>query len=555
MKRVLLVLLLSVVVPLTISAKPLSNREKRRIYADVINAVEVYELSATVRDDGSKYNFLNLFKSPKARIYCDLMDYHSEDGKIEVLEYIDLLSKKNLVEVDIKSLSRGKLQQRNDGWHMTVSFFKKLNYMDENDVWFSSEEYYNNDYHITMDFVYDEDAQRCYVASIDGNIESDRKHLPQQFMVIQYSSENDNKLKIGDFMSNTVSEKASLKRTTPLQFNEFKQAYARPIDIMPWNDNIHIKYDTLATTKSYNYIKLKYNKTPWRAKLRFAYALTGAYDIYGKSKRLFWESTTPYDKNIRSKSKAYEYGLDLGITFSMGHSTQMGFYMGAAMQNSEISISQEKDMIYNYTTYTYKKPNNNNGFNENDTRPNTITHKYNITSAKEQINYTDLVVPVYFGFDHRLANVLSLTWSVGAKMYINMKTAYSYHLAGNRTTDNQKITIDGVYDSFLFNSDYNYAPHQLFNGYSGYSVSALATFGFNFNLYKRRIYFSTKVGFEYGITEIHSSEGNVLFDGTSNYPLVYSGNSEKDVATRSFMDCVSFRHRAIWLDAGLIFKF
>ena len=174
-------MLLSVVVPLTISAKPLSNREKRRIYADVINAVEVYELSATVRDDGSKYNFINLFKSPKARIYCDLMDYHSEDGKIEVLEYIDLLSKKNLVEVDIKSLSRGKLQQRNDGWHMTVSFFKKLNYMDENDVWFSSEEYYNNDYRITMDFVYDEDAQRCYVAAIDGNIESDRKHLPQQF--------------------------------------------------------------------------------------------------------------------------------------------------------------------------------------------------------------------------------------------------------------------------------------------------------------------------------------------------------------------------------------
>ena len=552
MKRVLLILLLSVVASSTITAKSLSNREKRRIYADVINAVEVYELSATVRDDGSKYNFINLFKSPKARIYCDLMDYHSEDGKIEVLEYIDLLSKKSLVEVDVKNLSRGKLQQRNDGWHMTVSFFKKLNYMDENDVWFSSEEYYQNDYRITMDFVYDENLKRCYIADIDGSIESNKKHLPQQFAVVQYSSEKDLKIKVSDFMSKAVDEKTASKRNNSLQFNEFKQAYANPVDIQPWNDNIHIKYDTLAKSKSYNLVKLKYNRTPWRAKLRFAYAVDGAYEVYGKSKRAFWEPSIKLDDKIKHTSKAYELGLDLGITFSMGRSTQMGFYVGAAMQNSEISISQ-KNMTYDFTTYSYKKGNL--GFNENDSRGTTITHKYDIKSAKEQINYTDLVVPVYFGFDHRLANVLSLTWSVGAKVYFNMKTTYSYRLTGNRTTDSKTVEIDGIYDSFLYSNNYYYAPNQLFNGRSGYSVSAMASLGFNFNLYKRRIYFSTKVGFEYGISEIHSSDGNALFDGVKNYPLVYSGNSDKDVATRSFMDCVSFRHRAIWLDAGLIFKF
>ena len=145
MKRVLLILLLFVVLPLTTIAQSLSNRARRTIYTDVINAIECYEMSATVRDEGAKYNFLNLFRSPDTRIYCDLMDYYSTDNKIEVLEYLDLLAKKSLVEVEIKNIVKGKPVLKNDGWHVQVSFFKTVNYIDENEVWFSSEQYYDNE--------------------------------------------------------------------------------------------------------------------------------------------------------------------------------------------------------------------------------------------------------------------------------------------------------------------------------------------------------------------------------------------------------------------------
>lgn len=520
MKRVLLILLLFVVLPLTTIAQSLSNRARRTIYTDVINAIECYEMSATVRDEGAKYNFLNLFRSPDTRIYCDLMDYYSTDNKIEVLEYLDLLAKKSLVEVEIKNIVKGKPVLKNDGWHVQVSFFKTVNYIDENEVWFSSEQYYDNDYQVTIDFVYDENDRRCYIADIDGRMMSDKKHLPKDFVVLQYNSPKDYKLKLQD--------------KKQLVFNEFKQAYVMPADIRPWNDNIHIKYDTVAKSLNYNLMKLRYKATPWRAKLRFAYAVDGMYRL------------TENPNKVQHKSTAYEMGLDLGITFSMGRSTQVGLYSGAAIQNSEISFSLN-DMKYTLNGYTYK-PQTGVDFNWSDEGSGTT--RYYELSATEGVKYTDLVIPLYLGFDHRLANVVTLNWNVGAKMYLNMSTKVTpYHLKGSVKVDNKEPdVIDSDYQRFLFPSSY---------GVPQYSFSLAGSMGLSFNLYKRYIYLNTKAGYEFGLGEVHSSSNSLLYDTQtgSHYPLVYSESSEQDVATRSFMDCVSYSRRAIWVEMGLIFKF
>ncbi len=566
MRKLLPILLLCVVVPSSIVAKSLSNREKRKIYMDVINAVEIYEHSATVRDNGSKYNFINMFRTPQTRIYCDLLDYHSGDGKIEVLEYLDLLSQKNLVEVKIHDLQRGGLYRKDDEWHMKVSFLKQLNYMDENEVWFSSKEYYGNDYHITMDFVYDESKQRCYVADIDGVMESKNAHLPQNFMVILYSSEKDEKLKVRDFSVESASSNKPRKSSYgPLQFNEFKQAYVRPNDVRPWNDNIHIKYDTLAKSKNYDYVKLKYRRSIWRAKLRYSYALQGAYDAYKKGRENIFDGFKKKDMfkkdrkiagtNLSYSSSAHEVGLDLGITFSMGRSTQMGFYAGAAWQMSEISFFSTEKMSYKITSYSYN--NTQSDFNENDSRPEKITHSYSDMSASQTVSYQDLVVPAYLGFDHRFGNAVSLTWSIGAKLYFNMKREtlslkllYDKQTFKQTSTSNEKITYEEEYDKFLYKHTFTTPKTP--------PISLTASLGLNFNLYKRYIYLSTKVGYEYGIKDVHSSQGGEFYVNSGSgkhYPLVYSAQLDRDVATHSIVDCVSYSHNALWLEAGLIFKF
>jgi hypothetical protein len=66
-----------------------------------------------------------------------------------------------------------------------------------------------------------------------------------------------------------------------------------------------------------------------------------------------------------------------------------------------------------------------------------------------------------------------------------------------------------------------------------------------------------QVGYEYGFAKIHTSKESKLFDDNAGiYPLVPSGSDiNANVATRSFLDCISYRRQALWLEAGLMFKF
>ena len=59
------------------------------------------------------------------------------------------------------------------------------------------------------------------------------------------------------------------------------------------------------------------------------------------------------------------------------------------------------------------------------------------------------------------------------------------------------------------------------------------------------------------MTIINNSSNNTFFNKDYNiYPLVPSGaDINKNVATRSFVDCISIYRQALWIEAGLMFKF
>jgi hypothetical protein len=229
----------------------------------------------------------------------------------------------------------------------------------------------------------------------------------------------------------------------------------------------------------------------------------------------------------------------------------MGFYTGVSLQESNISFGIDR-VNYTYNIYSYTPDNS--GFNSDDLNNQVnISREYDNLEIRESINYKDFVVPAYIAFDHRFGNSLAFTWSVGAKFYFNSSTELDpYHVTGKATMSDSRIAenIDIRFTEFMYPSYYS----------NDQSISLIGGAGFNINLFKRMILLSVKAIYEYGLENIHTSEENDIYTtwnsgGGKKYPLIYSQSQGKDIATRSFLDCVSYKRQAIWLEGGLIFKF
>lgn len=530
MRRFLFVAVLCIVMPWLTNAQTLTNKERRQMNMRLHDAIRTYERFSSISDTYARYDFLDLFEGNSTRIYCDLMDYISEDHKIDVATYVDRLSKMQSVDITIKEVSKSEPRHDSDGWHTVVMFKKTINCLDTNGVWFSSEEHYGADHNISVEFVYNITEDRCYIIAIDGEMISTtgRSHLPEKFVVVQKPNKENVKfmLKGGD---------------DSLQFNSFGQTFATSVkEVIPVNYNYRLKKpNVLAQTENYDLVEIRTAPTRWRVKFRYAYALGGIYHV-----------SSPVEFSEQSSS-ATEMGVDVGFAFSLGRGgSQMGFYTGVSLQESNISFGID-NVDYTYNIYSYTPGNG--GFNSDDLNNQiNISRKYDDIEIREAVNYKDLVVPAYIAFDHRFGNGLAFTWSVGAKFYFNSSSELDpYHVTGKVTMSDSGVNenIDLRFTEFMYPSYYSHDQ----------AISLIGGAGFNINLFKRMILLSVKANYEYGLENIHTSEENNIHSWNSSggreYPLIYSQSQGKDIATRSFLDCVSYKRQAIWLEGGLIFKF
>ena len=175
------------------------------------------------------------------------------------------------------------------------------------------------------------------------------------------------------------------------------------------------------------------------------------------------------------------------------------------------------------------------------------------------MSYQDLVFPAYLNFEHKLAKNLFLSWHLGAKIYLNGKTTVDpytvkgevtavYNKGVDTSTEREALgSLDGSYNAFMYPSHYNRAQIDF---------SAVAGLNLMYNIYHRQIFVYADFSYEYGLAEVHSSENNKLFSNSERYyPIVYSARHGKNFATRSFMDCVSYTRRTMWVELGFMFKF
>lgn len=511
-----IVALLFLFAPFMANAQMLSNQERRHINMRLLALIEQYEINASLYDEANRYAFMQLFDKEDALVYSDMLDY-AAGKQVSVSEYVKALSERYNISMHIMNVDHDDYVFDDNQWTTVVKFDKSVAYNDINGILFSSSEYYKTNYSMSMKCVYNKEHDRCYITAINGQMDSEQEPLQDRYVVVNHTDNKVDKLYVNGRL---------------LEFNSFDQAFAPVGAIRPWNDDIRLTADTIAATNNYEFVDLKFRTLHWRAKLHYSYAIGSVFNI-----------TSPMDLDT-SASSGFEMGVDFGYNIPLSRHTSMGIYLGAAYSSSKINFGLN-NIAYSYQTM--------------DSSGNPYTRHYEFSEITEGLSYTDIAIPVYINFDHRLLNNLYLNWNIGIKFYLNGEAKVTpYHMSGRTYGDyNGNIVstqasdafgdVSGDYSTFLFPNSYNREM---------YDLSIQGGIGLSYNIFKKAIYLFAEYRYEFGLTDVHKSDGKYLFAANgSHYPMVYSSRLNANVATRSFMDCVSYKRQAMWIDCGIMFKF
>lgn len=502
-------------VPFVLDAQTLTNRQKRDMNMKLLDLVEKYEMYAAVYDKATVYSFIDLFASKDAEVYNDMLEFPAS-VPVSAEDYVKKLSERENVGVVVKNVSHGEYFYEGGAWHSIVTFGKSILYNDANGVLFSSEEFYGKDYSVSMDCVYDAARKRFVIASIDGEMVSDVAHLPQTFDVIERNTKNDDKLSVGG---------------KPLKFNSFGQAFTPSGAVRPWNDDVRIRKTVSASTGNYELMKLDFKYTRFRAKARFSCSAGPAFKV---------SSPVEFGEN---KSFGYEAGVDLGFAFPLGRKMTMSVFTGLAYSSGSLSLSVGG---YDYSYMT------------TSAGGHPYIRRYSIDRITEGVKYDDISVPLYLNFDHKLTADLLLSWNVGAKLYIHGKTSVVPHHVkasvsgdfsggGIASQEDALGEIDKDFSAFLFPGSY---------GRNDFDMSLVAGLSLSYNVYNGLVFAYVKVNYEYGISEMYSSDNKPFYVEDEVFPLVYtSSGGGQNVAVRSLWECISYRRQAFWPELGVMFKF
>lgn len=498
-------------------AQIMTHKLERHINGLTLSLIEDYEHELLLLEStGRDASFLYLFKSPSAPVFCDFMGSEDYGKVIPVSDYAAFaINEVHSPSITLKNVVKDKFRFIGGSWKTKVRLKKASDFMDALDstaVLFSSSDFYDGvDYDLVMTISYDEREDRCVIESIEGGIESD-KQFPIGFYQV-----------IG---KNDAAKEQLFSNGRPLEYNSFGQAFSTG-KVYSRNDDIALRKHTISKNERYEYVKYDFILRKFRARFRYGLTLGSAYKI------------NTADSDLLTNSKASEYGLDLGM--AIGHTSLVAWSLnlGAAYTKSSINMEwQNADYFYeaaDISSYEYIR-------------------SYHLISATEGMRYTDLAFPLYLSMEAGLARFLRLTLDVGVKGYYNWKTeVIPYHIKGSvtgRSRYDKFDAIDADFTRFLDPGSYARRPWDL---------SAVGSAGLDIKLYSI-LYLSGKVSYEFGIFQTFPKNKDTnlkqwMVSADNDYPLSYNPNTGEEVASRSFIQSISFSRRALWLNLGLMVKF
>lgn len=493
----------------------------------ILETLEDYERYSSLYDDEAEYYFTTMFENPEsAVIFCDLMGMPSFKDEISLQDYVDLVKQQSQnTVVIIKDVVKGEYTFKDGKWYVPVTFRKSISYIDKGGYVFSAEEYFGADYQIHMQLCYNPQADRCMVCSIKGELDSQKVFPKERFKIVDKAGELDKKS--AKYMESLTVD------GQPLGYNQFGQAIVSQGEFVTYDPDVDIIIDNGYQGFNYDVVSFRFAPRNTRIQLRYGLAPVSAYRIKRDEGNI--------SDNIYDKSSAMEVGADLGFAFQVGAKSKMSFNFGAGISWSELNLNYALANPYTYS-YTYVSGVSNGMLT-------TGRVGYSIASATESVKYMDLMVPIYFELEHNINKWLMISWNFGVKGYLPLQTnlATPYTLVGTTSVDGQESTelvLASKDKRLLFIAPNTYDKNT-------FDLSAMANLGADFSLYKRMIYATLRVGYEYGILSSYDSD---LRPYDTSKPVVYDADKGNHVAVNSLISGMSFSRNALWISFGFKFK-
>lgn len=532
---------LSLVCFSTSYAQELSWKEQRLFRLGIYNAIESYEMFASLYDENLKDGFASLFESGNTRIYNDQLGISTEPT-LTVNEYIKNFEDKVEVinHVNVRNIRIGNLYLENDRWQADVAFDKNIGYFTKSGLPISSKAYYGADYKMIATFALDNDGE-VRIVSLKGEMESDRAPLPDDYFAVKRSiikdkngNEipnprdlnaiwNDNKF---DFMSISEVEYAFV----PMTIENVKFQYHR-------DNDIYVKPIAVEGSKDMYY--LRYEPAHWRLKVRSDFT-TGNHYMFeiGNDK-------------IETKSESNEFALELGYVIPSSKKLKVGLFFGAGIALNKFEMALDS---WNYSSTTTGSA---------DIDGDAYTRYYFLNNIKQEYSTTDVMSLVYLDFERRFSKWFSMYLDLGAKGYYNINAEHGAFSADYSTYgvytkyDNLKLDyrsgINGFTEAGKLDSE-NLSADELKP--EEFTYDAFGSLGFRIGI-TRWLQLDCGATYQMGMAEYIKRTDNIL--GKSTNPndvlVMYSASQNKENVRSMIEAATSVKRESLKINVGIILKF
>ncbi len=499
--------------------------QQRRVLDEAISTIEDYESFATISDDETLYNFVDLFTDGNASVCNDLLGVSSA-RELPVSEYSKMLSNGlQSKQIVIKNISKDRLWNDNGVWKVAFSFDKSVSYNNACGIHFSSSEFFSQDYRMVATLVYNESTGKCKIESITGTVNSN-KQFPEHYFVFETQDERDQDLLYyGDRMDFNRYGQAFLRGS----YDERGFRYLDPdMEIKPIYDADCGK------------VSMKYRMHAFRMKLYYDMGVGEAFKLEGA------------DEMTTKKTSSNSFGVDLGYSIPSESSFKTAIFVGVGLTQSKIELSYQ-DRDYNYTS-------------TNDVDGDSYIRHYENLYLEQTAKLTALSIPVYVDFSYSFNKLISAYLDLGIKVNSNITHKID--------ATNGSATIYGIYPAY---NNLRLDEHWGFNGFGeqtyddsnvvndevqgveSLTFDFMGSAGLRFNIPTTPFAIDLGVNYLHGLKNLISKQSSRTGEQVnSQSQFVYntiSGLKSKEHILNMTEMLTSAKRQSMKISFGLIYKF
>ena len=263
MRKSILVIILSLISSWVYAQKP-TILQSRKMNLLAIELLDRYELNSSLWNKQAKSRFIKMFENKKTEIFCDLYhDVEHYQSQVPVDKYILFVEKtgSEINKVQVSNIQKKDIWYSDGTWHYSLTFDKEIIYWDSNGVLFPMGVDENgNDarqiYAMEMTLVFDANLENAYIRSLVSRNAGPSKIAGKAIIVEKCDA------KYQKFEDKVTSDNQHL------QYNTFGQAVVPSYDFKHPDEDVRVTYYSKFNEDAYELIKLKYNVTRLRLKLR-----------------------------------------------------------------------------------------------------------------------------------------------------------------------------------------------------------------------------------------------------------------------------------------------